>query len=413
MNLPLRLFRTTLRNSHDFLAILFKIVVEVRGEKIYLIDMERFQKKQIIKDLEKKVVLLSGPRQSGKTWLALDIKKEFPNSVYLNYDHAEDREIIKNESWLPDTDLVILDELHKMQEWNNYLKGLYDTKNSRLKILVTGSARLDVFMKSGDALPGRFFKHRLLPLSYKECLSAGLPENGLLKKLIKRGGFPEPFLSENTEDASRWRMQYLEGVLKTDVFDFHKYLDLKSLGVVTEILRQRVGAPASYSSIARDAQISPNTVKKYMTLLENLYIIFRIYPHAREIARAMKKEPKVYFFDNGMVKNGDGAAFENMIAVSLLKNVFYKRDVKGIDSELRYIRTKDKEEVDFCELVDGRPVRLIETKITGPNPGKTIYRFKEKLGIEGCGVFLDIKREKLMNGLQLLEAGHFLRSLEI
>src|SRR3972149_7285826 len=107
--------------------------------------MKRFQKQAILDDLQKKMVLIVGPRQAGKTWLAKDIALSFKNSVYLNYDQILDREIINAQSWLPTTDLLILDELHKMEGWKNYFKGVYDTKPELMRILVTGSARLDIY----------------------------------------------------------------------------------------------------------------------------------------------------------------------------------------------------------------------------------------------------------------------------
>jgi len=112
--------------------------------------MERYQKKAILRDLHKKMVLLAGPRQAGKTTLAKAIAEEFSTSIYLTYDRSEDRKIILNESWLPSTELIILDEIHKMPQWKNYLKGIYDTKIAHQKILVTGSARLEIFSYAGD-----------------------------------------------------------------------------------------------------------------------------------------------------------------------------------------------------------------------------------------------------------------------
>lgn len=130
--------------------------------------MYRKQIESILKDLNKKIVFLVGPRQVGKTWITLEIGKLFKKTTYLNYDRFEDRQIIKNEAWPQITELLIFDELHKMPEWKNYLKGVFDTKPENLKILATGSARLDMFRQTGDSLAGRFFTHRLMPFSISE-----------------------------------------------------------------------------------------------------------------------------------------------------------------------------------------------------------------------------------------------------
>ena len=134
--------------------------------------MDRPQLPLIAKDLSKKLVFLTGPRQVGKTHLALALLKDSPKGVYLNYDNLEDRSIIAKAAWLPDTELLVLDELHKMPEWKNYLKGIFDTRSPHLRILVTGSARLDAFRSSGDSLAGRYFRHRLNPFSVAEITEA-------------------------------------------------------------------------------------------------------------------------------------------------------------------------------------------------------------------------------------------------
>ena len=373
--------------------------------------MERLQKDIILKDLDKKIVLLAGPRQVGKTWLANDIGKNFSKTLYLNYDRYEDRKIIDREEWFEDTQLLILDELHKKEGWNNYLKGIYDTKPSNLKILVTGSARLEVFFYKGDSLAGRFFKHRLLPLSLRETVASGADYT--IDRLMERGGFPEPFLADDPVEADRWRLQYIEGLLRTDILDFQKYYDIKALQLVFELLQKRVGSPVSFNSIAEDVGASPNTVKKYITILENLYIVFRIFPYSKNIARALTKEPKIYFYDTGTVKGDKGAVFENLIAVSLLKNTLFITDSTGIKTELTYIRTKDKEEVDFCIVKDGKPVEMIETKVTGPDAGKTIYKFNKKYNIPGTAVFLNLKRERINNNIRFRKAAPYLLELDI
>ena len=314
--------------------------------------MYRKQINQIIKDLNKKMVFIIGPRQVGKTWLAKEIGKKFENPVYLNYDRLEDREIIKNESWLINSELLILDELHKMPGWKNYLKGVYDTKKEGQKIIVTGSARLDTFRQSGDSLAGRFYVHHLLPFSMSELKDEEIGKD--IEKFLEAGGFPEPFLDGDKTEAKRWRSQYIDGLIRVDILDFEKIHDFKAIQTVFELLRRKVGSLVSYSSIARDVQISPTTVKKYIQIFEALYIVFRVSPYSRNIARSILKEPKIYFFDNGLVIGDTGAKFENFTALSLLKDVYGRNDYTGDKYELRYFRTKDGKEFVFAVIKNNK-----------------------------------------------------------
>ncbi len=371
--------------------------------------MERYQKKAIIADLKKKMVFLAGPRQAGKTTLAKKIASEFKSSIYLTYDHLEDRRIILDEGWLPSVELIILDEIHKMPKWKNYLKGVYDTKLSHQKILVTGSARLEVFNKVGDSLAGRYFLHRLLPLSCAECDK--IHQKYTLDRFLERSGFPEPFLAKTQRDADRWRLQYVDSLLRIDVLDFENIQNLNAIRLVFDMLRERVGSPISYSSIAQDAAISPNTVKKYVQILEALYIVFRITPFSRNIARSILKEPKIYFFDVGLVKGDKGVKFENFVAASLLKHVFAKVDYKAEDYTLNYLHTKEKHEVDFALVRNKQIEKMIEVKHADHaiNPG--LHYFREKYHLPAVQVVKEIKRESVHKGIEVVSAHNFLKEL--
>lgn len=371
--------------------------------------MERSQKPAILRDLEKKMVFLAGPRQAGKTTLSKEIAKEFSSSVYLTYDRLEDRKIILEEAWLPSVELLILDEIHKMPEWKNYLKGVYDTKLPNQKILVTGSARLEIFNQVGDSLAGRYFLHRLMPLSPVECTKAGIDYT--IDRFLQRGSFPEPFLVKELVDAHRWRLQYVDSLLGIDVLDFDNIQNLRAIRLVFELLRERVGSPVSYSSIAEDVSISPNTVKKYIEILEALYVVFRVTPFSRNIARSLLKEPKIYFFDTGLVKGDDGAKFENFVAGCLLKHVLGKIDYLAEDYSLRYLRTKEQREVDFALVRDNEIEQMIEVKLSNHAISPGALYFHERYPFPVVQVVKDLKREKLENGIRVVNALEFLKNL--
>lgn len=373
--------------------------------------MKRMQKELILKDLRKKIVFIVGPRQVGKTWLARDISAEFKNPVYLSYDNIEDKEIVKKSGWRENTDLLVLDELHKMPDWKNYLKGLYDTKPSTLSIIVTGSARLDTFRQGGDSLAGRFFAHRLMPFSPAELKGNKLGFD--IERFIKRGGFPEPFLADEDSDADRWRMQYIDGLIRSDILDLGSVSDLKSITLLLELLRRRVGSPVSYTSLAEDIHIAPNTVKKYIEILEALYIVFRVLPFTENIARALQKMPKIYFYDTGLVSGDEGARFENFAAVCLLKNTLARTDSEGKNYGLSYLRTKDGLEVDFCLTLGDKPIQMIETKYSDNAFSKNLINFAEQLSIPAVQVVQVLRQERKESKAEMRKASDFFSELHL
>jgi len=371
--------------------------------------MNRVQKKFILKDLEKKMVLIVGPRQAGKTWLSKSIAQEFKNVVYLNYDQVLDREILKAQSWLPTTELLILDELHKMPDWKNFIKGVFDTKPENMKILVTGSARLDIYDQLGDSLAGRYFRHRLFPISLAELMQ--LDESVDIEKLINRSGFPEPYLSENDTDVERWRLQYINSVLSTDVFEIDKVYNVKAMQLVFDMLRTKVGSSISYQSLAQDIAVSPTTIKKYIQILEALFIIFRVTPYSKNIARSILKEPKIYFFDTGLVQGDDGAKLENLVATSLLKHSCAMADYNAKEYTLHYLRTKDGKEVDFALVLQNKVESIIEVKLNDKNVSKSLAYFHEKYKYPAIQLVKFLRNEYMQDQIKVLNAEKFLSSL--
>ncbi len=376
--------------------------------------MQRIQKERILKDLKKKMVFLVGPRQAGKTWLSKDIAKQYNNPIYLSYDSIQDRKIMTEYAWSEKTDLIIFDEIHKMRGWKNYIKGVYDTKPEYIHILVTGSARLDAYKNAGDSLAGRYRVHRLLPITIRELEYNKLITKESIDVLLQRGGFPEPFLAQSNEDIQIWRNQYTETLLREDILEFKDIDNFKAMKTVFELLRTKVGSPISYSSIAIDAGISPKTVKNYISILESLYIVFLVKPFTTKIGRSILKEPKVYFYDTGLVVGDIEIQFENFIAVSLLKHSHAITDETGVVSRLATLRNKEGKEVDFVLVHDNAVDSMIEIKLSKVDDLQGIEYFAHKNGFTGWVVVKNSTRnQKITQGVEKIQAVEYLKTLKV
>ena len=182
--------------------------------------MRRHLEESIKRDLKEKIVILSGPRQVGKTTLS---KQIIPSYTYLNFDSSFDRNIIRKQEWDRDVQLVIFDELHKMKNWKSWLKGIYDTEGIPPRLMVTGSARLDTYRKGGESMAGRFFRYRLHPLTVREiCKYIDEPPKASLDKLLTLGGFPEPYLKGSVSYAKRFRRTHTDTIIREDLLDLEK-----------------------------------------------------------------------------------------------------------------------------------------------------------------------------------------------
>jgi len=338
--------------------------------------MKRYLFDFIGKDSSKKTILLSGPRQVGKTTLARSIHLD---SEYLNYDILSDRKLILSQSWKKDVPLLIIDELHKLRKWKSFLKGVIDESGNSPNLIVTGSARLDIFRKAGDALTGRTFSYRLHPVDLSEAARwyPDLSSDELFLRLKNAGGFPESFF--NPEDAKRLLNDRLNTLLRDDIQDLSKVTQLKTLELLIELLRERVSSQISYSNLASDLSVSAPTVKAWIELLEKLYVIFVVRPFATKSAKSLRKEPKVYFFDSTAALNGDGAIIENIVALSLLKWCDFQKDVKGNNFNLHYYRDSNKREVDFIILEGKNPFLCLEVKQADSHLSKSLDYLSQRI----------------------------------
>lgn len=356
--------------------------------------MHRAQEERIIADLRRKVVLLAGPRQCGKTTLSkqLGIRTEC-----FSFDSAEDRKVLFAKEWDRSADLVVFDELHKMRRWKAWLKGVYDTEGVSPGLLVTGSARLETFRRGGDSLAGRFFLHRLHPFTVREVRGDVKPSVAL-DRILRVGGFPEPFLLDDENEARRWRRTHLDIILREDLIDLERVRDVRSIELLVELLLVRVGSTVSLASLARELQVSAHTVKHWLQILENLYVLFAVRPYHRNIARSIVKEPKYYFYDTGAVADAgadSGTVLENAVACALHRELQLVEDHEGRKTALCFLRDKEKREVDFLVTIDNRPRQLVEVKSSDDSFSPALAHFARQLpNVRALQVVKDLKRAK-------------------
>ena len=332
----------------------------------------RYLSTQVERDLTRKMVFVAGPRQVGKTTLA----RMLPGADrgYLNWDVAEHRErILRRE--LPSSRLWVFDEIHKYRNWRNYLKGVYDRHGAPPRgprILVTGSARLEVYRFGGDSLQGRYHLLRLHPLSAAEL---DLKTPGQLRDLLTLGGFPEPYFGGSLVESRRWSRDHRTLLIRDEVASLERIQDLGTLELLILRLPELVASPLSINAVREDLQISHKTAAAWLQVFERLYAIFRLPPFGAPAVRAVKKEQKHYHVDWSVVP-AEAARFENLVACHLLKWVHHEQDTQGRDVELRYFRDTDGREVDFVIIDRQRPVLCVECKWADTPVDKSLRYFK-------------------------------------
>lgn len=367
----------------------------LRGELLRLLDEEG------------KMAFVAGPRQVGKTTLVRSLlPEEAANAGYFNWDvESHRRAILRSPErfWegvpakagqLP---RIVLDEIHKYPRWKRFLKGLFDASRGTVEILVTGSGRLDVYQKGGDSLFGRYGLYRLHPFTLGELVDserAGVlapadfwralaeppPAEAAAKlDLLERfTGFPEPLFAQSEMRLQRWRKSHRDLILREDLHDLTRIRDIGLIDSLVDLLPGRVGSPLSLNALREDLGVAFGTVQTWLAALERLYYLFEIRPYAGRLARALRREGKVYLYDFTRIAE-PGPRFENLVALALRKLCDAWTDFGHGDFALCYVRDKEKHEVDFLITESGKPHALIETKLGDSKVAPALRYFHERL----------------------------------
>jgi len=346
-----------------------------------------------------KMAFVTGPRQVGKTTLAEQLLDSFEEGHYYNWDDLEFKRVwAKNpKTLIPEKigtkPLIVFDELHKAPRWKSTLKGIYDLRKNAAHILVTGSAKLDVFRRGGDSLLGRYFLLHLHPFSVGEINGTTLthpdelPEKlekkvSSLKKISDRlfqfGGFPEVYLKADKEIWNLWKRTRLERLVREDLLTLAQTHELSLVETYATLLPERVGSPFSLQSIAEELQLNHPTAKRWLNWLIQLFYIYSIPPYSKRLERALKKQPKIYLWDWSEVED-ECARFENMVASHILKACHFWTDSGKGTFELFYVRDKEKREVDLLVVRDRKPWMMVECKLSNESIASDLISFSKLL----------------------------------
>lgn len=343
-----------------------------------------------------KMSFVSGPRQAGKTTCAKQFLAERGAGSYFNWDEKRFRlawsknplgliQSVPNEGAVPP--LVILDEIHKAKGWKRDIKGVYDSLTSPVDLMVTGSAKLDVYRRGSDSLLGRYHHFRLHPFSLAELLEnkASLLPSELIEILFHQvlevkegvlpqldalwnfGPFPEPLFSGETRILNLWQRERLERLIREDLRDISRIQELSQIEILAALLPGRAANVLSITALREDLEVSYATMKLWVDYLKHVYYLFEIKPYGQSIPRSLKKEGKVYLWDWSEVEES-GARFENLIASHLLKYAHFITDSGEAKMELFYLKNKQKQEIDFLLVKDGIPWLPIEVKLNEDSP---------------------------------------------
>lgn len=338
----------------------------------------RYLATTISRFLKRKMVFVGGPRQVGKTTMAVSFLSPATktNLSYLNWDDIKSKTIIKSGE-LPKSPLLVFDEIHKYKRWRNLIKGYYDRLSGETAIIVTGSARLDFYRRGGDSLMGRYRYLRLHPFTLNE-LKIFAPSD--LRALLKFGGFPDPLFSQSDIDHKLWLKERLYRIVNDDIRDLENVREYNLLENLAELLPSKVGSPLSVKSLSEDLEVNHRTVESWLDILEKVYYCYRIAPFGAPKIRAVKKAKKLYLWDWSAIPE-PGFRFENLVAGHLLKYCHYYEDTEGDTYELRYLRDTDLREIDFVVLKNTKPLFAVECKTGEKGLSKHIEYFKTRTKI--------------------------------
>ena len=330
--------------------------------------IKRSLEETIVKKLwQGKAIIIMGARQVGKTTLLKEIFGDNDDVMWLNGDEQDTRALFENISAtrlkyiFGDKKIIVIDEAQRIEDVGLRLKLITDQIKD-VQLIATGSSSFDLANKVNEPLTGRKWEYQMYPLSFGEMVSYHglLEEKRLLPHRLVYGYYPDVVTHPGNEmEVLR---QLSESYLYKDLFEWDRIKKSEKLVKLLQALAFQVGSEVSYNELGQLCDIDPKTVERYVTLLEQSYIVFRLGSFSRNLRNELKSSRKIYFYDNGIrnavianftiaeTRPDIGALFENFVVSERMKLINNNR----LWHNFWFWRTSSLQEIDLIEETNGQ-----------------------------------------------------------
>lgn len=354
--------------------------------------IDRIAKSKIISKIKNSpAVAILGARQCGKTTLAKNILSRC-KSVYLDLQKKSDMNKLKEPEIFFEKhrdELVCLDEIQLVPELFSYLRSEIDEHRKNGRFLILGSASRDLIRQSSESLAGRISYTDLTPFLYDEVKSV----KGWQEHLL-RGGFPDSLLSPDDNFSSEWREDFIRSFLERDIPKLGFSIPVPIMYKLWRLLSHYHGQEINFSKIAAVLDVSQQTVKKYISILEQTYMIRLLQPYEANLKKRLVKSPKVYIRDSGLLHTLLGiGTFDDLLAHPSLGASWEGYAIENITTanpgfEPYFIKTSNGAEIDLI-LKKGMQRKIYEFKFSRtPSPSRGFYEILKDLDAENEKVYL-------------------------
>ncbi|MEI6587337.1 MAG: ATP-binding protein [Candidatus Moraniibacteriota bacterium] len=317
---------------------------------------------------EKKVIILYGPRQAGKTTLIkqllFEMGKEFEyftgddlyaQNIFSRNELESLRKVLKNE-------IVVIDEAQKIENIGNSLKLIFD--NLDIKIITSGSASFDLANKLSEPLTGRTKTFWLYPLAYSEVADRYYKTDPgtALEEMLRFGMYPKTHTLESNKEKESYLYEYLNNYLYKDILTFSGVRKPKKVIDLLTLLALQIGKEVAISELAQALSLSQQSVNNYLDILEKMFVIVNLRGFSRNLRKEISKTSKYYFMDvglrNALIRNFNSVNVRSDFG-ELLENWFVVEKIKAADifenpANFYFWRTYDQQEIDLIEEREGK-----------------------------------------------------------